>query len=561
MRNPSTADARRSRAWAWHALAILMIAALPGTLAAQTGEIAGIVEGQDGAPVAGAFVQVEDTRLGTLSGSDGRFALRNVPAGTHRLRVSRLGYREAFVTDASVTEGGSTEVAVVLEGTALEVGGVVVSAARREQRLTDAPATITRIDADMIAETPGPFAMALKQVKGLDFIQVGATSVAVNARGFNSSFNNRMLMMEDGRIAVLPENGLPVGQFTAIPSLDLAGVEVLVGPGAALYGPDASSGVITLQSKDPREYPGTSAQVTGGSRGYGNVQARHAGVFGDFGYKAVGEWLQVDDFENVLFYGPEGALEETGAGGEVDWQSRVTRGQGALTHYGDDHRLELSAGASRTNGVGQTSVGRNQLEGWTYNFLQGQLNWGGWYFNAYRAQSQSGTSYALNRFTENRAAFPEPSDEEIRLMSDWPSDGRLYAAEIQNNFDLPALLNTGLTWGVQLRRDVVSSDRQWLTDRLTGEDLTIDQVGVYAQSETPILPSLQLVLASRFDRHENYDPQFSPKAGLIFNPTPDQAVRLTYNRAFKSPTTLQTNFFIPDFVPAVGVFGNTAGYQ
>ena len=40
-------------------------------------------------------------------------------------------------------------------------------------------------------------------------------------------------MLEDGRVAVLPENGLPVGQFTAIPKVDLAGIEVLTGPGAA----------------------------------------------------------------------------------------------------------------------------------------------------------------------------------------------------------------------------------------------------------------------------------------------------------------------------------------
>ena len=65
------------------------------------------------------------------------------------------------------------------------------------------------------------------------------TSVGINARGFNSSFNNRMLMIEDGRVSVLPENGLPVGTLTATPKVDISGIEVLVGPGSALYGPDA----------------------------------------------------------------------------------------------------------------------------------------------------------------------------------------------------------------------------------------------------------------------------------------------------------------------------------
>jgi iron complex outermembrane receptor protein len=375
-----------------------------------------------------------------------------------------------------------------------------------------------------------------------------------------------MLMMEDGRIAVLPENGLPVGQFTATPKVDLAGLEVIVGPGAALYGADASSGVLTLQTKDPREFPGTTVEVTGGNRSYKDVQLRHAGVFGNWGYKVAGEYQDADDWSNQLKYGAAG-IPEQGVGGEVDWTSRVSRGTGALVRYFGEGRMEVSGGMSRTDGVGQTNVGRNQLDGWLYNFVQARFESPRWYATAYRTQSKSGESYALNRFTENRVspANAGKSDEEIRLMSDWPSDGQLYAAELQNNFTVPALLGTRFVWGVQGRRDVVSSDRQWLSDNLTGEDIAIQQYGVYAQTETPLLPSLQLLLAGRYDNHERYDAQWSPKAGLVFNPVEGQSLRVTYNRAFKSPTILQTDFFIPDFAVVtptvrVGVYGNTEGF-
>jgi iron complex outermembrane receptor protein len=151
------------------------------------------------------------------------------------------------------------------------------------------------------------------------------------------------------------------------------------------------------------------------------------------------------------------------------------------------------------------------------------------------------------------------SDDSVRRMSDWPSDGQLYAAELQNNFRVMPLLNTQFTWGGQYRHDVVSSDRQWLTDRLTGKDLEIDQWGVYAQSETPLIPQLRLLLAARYDDHQNYDPQFSPKAGLLWTPVTGQTFRVFYNRAFKSPSTLQTNFWIPNVVNLVGVFGNRDG--
>ncbi len=532
---------------------------VPAALGAQQGQVVGTVIDTFGDPISGATVTVEGTRRGTISRPDGSFSITDIPIGTHVVRAQRLGYRQATVGDVRVEADRPTEVALTMESRALEMEGVVVSAARREQRLTEAPVTITRIDPNTFGESVGAgFAPALKQAIGLDFIQVGATTAAINARGFNSSFNNRMLMMEDGRIAVLPENGLPVGQFTASPRIDLAGIEVLVGPGAALYGADASNGVVTLQTKDPRDYPGTSAEITGGTRSFGNVQARHAGLFGNFGYKVTGEWLGVDEFQNQLFY-TAAELPEIGVGGEVNWRHQTTRGQGALVHYGDAHRFELSAGASSTDAVGQTNVGRNQLDDWTYNFLQAQLNLGPWYFNAYRTQSQAGNSYALNRFTEFAAAT-DLGDAEIRDMAAWPSDGRLYAAEVQHSLQIAPLLGTTVTWGGQFRHDRVSSDRRWLTDRLLEEDLTINQVGAYAQTETPLTDALQLVLAARVDEHDNYDLQFSPKAALVFAPAADQAIRLTYNRAFKAPTTLQTSFWIPDFTPAVGVFGNTRGF-
>jgi outer membrane receptor for ferrienterochelin and colicins len=123
-----------------------------------------------------------------------------------------------------------------------------------------------------------------------------------------------------------------------------------------------------------------------------------------------------------------------------------------------------------------------------------------------------------------------------------------------------ALNGLRVTLGGQYRHDQVSSKRRWLIDRKTGEDITVDQKGVYGQLEAPIARGFRAVVAGRFDKHENYDGQFSPKAALLFSPVPDQTFRVTYNRAFKSPTILQTSFFFPDFQPAVGVFGNTNGY-
>lgn len=538
----------------------LALVAWPALAAAQEGAVAGTVLDQTGSPVQNAEVDVEGTRLGDLSAADGSFRIESVPAGTHVVEVSMTGFQSERVTDVRVRPDEVARIEVTLTPAAFELDALVVSASREAQRITEAPATVTKIDTRQIERSSGnSFNGALKGTKGLEFIRTGVTTVQVNARGFNSSFNNRMLMLIDGRVGVLPENGLPVGQFTTVPKLDLESVEVLVGPGASLYGQDASNGVITLETKDPKEHPGTSVQVSKGTRDYTDVQFRHAGVLGDgsWGYKVTGEWQEADEFSNRLLYDAGGTLVPEV---DADWTSQVGRGEAAVVYYEDDLRAEASAGFSESDVIGQTNVGRNQIQDWQYEFQQLKLSTDNLYFTAYRTRSQSGETFALNQFTLNRLGFPELSADSVRKLSDFPSDGQILATDFQHNFRVPELLNTKFIWGGQYRHDVVSSMRQWLTDRNTGEDIGIDQGGVFVQSSTPLTPEWNLTLGARWDDHQDYESQVSPQAGISYSPTEDQTLRLTYRQAFKSPTTLQTRFFIPGFVPFVGVFGNREGF-
>jgi len=556
----------------------LLGALVPAALVAQAGRISGTVTDSAKAPLLGAQIGVVGTRMSTTTDANGRFAISGLEAGTYDVRVQRIGQQMRTVNGVAVRSGEDTRLDVTLARAPLSLAGVVVSASRRAEKVTDAPATITSIGTEVIDNAVGNnFAGVLKEVKGIDFIQVGMTTIAINARGFNSSFNNRMLMTEDGRISVLPENGLPVGTLTVTPKVDLASIEVLVGPGSALYGPDASNGVLALTTKDPRAFKGATIELTGGNRNYRDVQARYANVFGNFGFKVAGEYQEAKDFENYLYYNaagtivldtftttpPANVVKESALKDPINWNTGVIRGTGALVYYRGDQRLELSGGMSQTDGVGQTNVGRNQLRNWDYNVFQGKYSTPHWYFNAYRAQSQSGTSFALNRYAgaQLTPANATLSADSLRKLSDWPSDGRMYAAEAQGNYTVSPLLNTTVVFGAQYRNDVVSSDRQWLWDRITNEDVSNSQTGIYAQTTTPVARWLDVVLAGRLDDPENYDKQWSPKAGVVVKPTPNQAFRVTFNRAFKSPTILQTNFFIPDWTSIISIYGNTGGFQ
>ena len=546
----------------WKALAVALIAAAaPAAAAAQTGRISGTVTDETHAPIVGAQVSVPGTGIGATTDDAGHYALVRLTPGRYELRVQRVGMRPQTVVDVAVRADAETRVDVTMSRAPITLAGVVVSASRRAEKITEAPATVTRIEASEIENTVGnSFAPALKTAKGLDYVQIGMTSVAVNARGFNSAFNNRMLMLEDSKIAVLPESGLPIGGLTIVPKVDLASVEVLVGPGSALYGPDASNGVITLSTKDPREYPGTTLEVTGGSRTYYDIQGRQAGVVGNgrFGYKVAGEYQAANDWENHNVYAPINAASPPSQEQNADFNTNVARGEGALIYYlpGTGGQLDLSGGLTNLNGIGLTNVGRNQLK--DYKYGNGQLRYTNrnWFAQVYQVETRSGETYQLNGYAQNRLRYPAISDDSVRKLSAFPGAGHMSAAELQNTFALGMLNDARITWGGQFRQDRVSSHRLWLSDRKTGEDVKIAQRGVYGQVEAPLASWLKAVAAARYDKHDFYAGQWSPKAGLLVSPVPDQTVRVTFNRAFKSPSILQTSFFFPDFQPFVGVFGN-----
>ena len=546
---------------------VALLFSVPVAALAQTGRITGTVTDMGAAPLVGAQVLLATVGMAAKSGDEGKFTIRTVPVGTYDLTVIRLGFKPAAVTGVLVRDGVETTLAIHLERDAVQLAGVVTTGARRTQKVTDAPGTITVLDTSAVSGTIGnSYFPVLKEAKGIEFLQAGVTSVFINARGFNSSFNTRMLYVEDGRIAVL-HTGLPLGPFTTIPKLDLASVEVLAGPGSALYGPDASNGIVLLTSKDPRQFPGWATEVSGGTRNFYSAQGRYASTRGPWSYKIAAEYQAADDWRNIVYYpavtaGGAPVLERG-----TDFRTDVARGTASLAFYTrDDARVQLTVGASKRNGIGLTAPGRSQHSNIVYRDYQLEFTGSRWFAQVYHTNANAGSSYGLGNFSQNLVKLPTASFDSVKKLSVMPGDGRIYAAEVQNNFTLGMLGKTGITaidrahvvWGGQFRHDRVSSYQQYLSDRRTGKAIETSQRGAYAQVEMPLARMLAVVVAGRYDTHDRWSPQFSPKAGLLFAVAPNQTVRLTYNRAFKTPFIIQTDVYQQNANNSVS-FGNSGG--
>ena len=108
-------------------LALLLV---PGALAAQeTGRIVGrIVEAGQGAPIAGAQVQITGTDIHTVSAIDGRYTLQNVPVGQVSISARMLGYAPKTVTGLVVTSKDVVEQNISLATSVVQLEEVAVTA-------------------------------------------------------------------------------------------------------------------------------------------------------------------------------------------------------------------------------------------------------------------------------------------------------------------------------------------------------------------------------------------------------------------------------------------------
>ena len=232
-------------------LALALVAAGVAPLSGQTGRIVGrLVDQQTARPVASAQVFLEDQSVGGLSGIDGRYVLRDVPAGVHSVVVQMIGYASKTVTGIGVEADGVATLDVALEAAAVALEGITVEAAvesgstaallterRRQSIVVDA------IGSDQISRSPdGDAAAALKRVPGLSVVDGKFAYV----RGLGERYSSTTL---NGAPLASPMPDRKVVPLDVVPS-DL--LESIVT--AKSYSPDQpgdyAGGLVELRTKD-----------------------------------------------------------------------------------------------------------------------------------------------------------------------------------------------------------------------------------------------------------------------------------------------------------------------
>lgn len=518
--------------------------------AQQTGTLLGsVVDEESGEPVSSVSVEVlgadEDQAGGVLTNTQGRFRIL-LPPGRYSLVVSSLGYETERVSDVEIVAGESRNVSVELATFALVLNPLIVTASRREEKALDAPASVSVVSAERIrGEVAATPVEHVEGMKGVDIARNGLQQSNVVVRGFNNVFSGSLLVLTDNRYAHVPSLRTNAYHMIPVTSRDVERVEVVLGPGAALYGPNSAGGVMHIITSSPIDDPGSSASVASGYRSANALESSGGGVYqGTFrqadrindglGIKVSGQWFQGDDwayvdpFEEVQSDLNPGnprianRLDDASRwGGEarVDWRPW------------DDGEVIFNGGLTRVmESVDLTGIGASQVKDWTYSYLQTRLRKGRLFAQAFVNMSDAGDTYLL------------------RTGNPTVDNSRMWVGQVQHGFDWSE--RQSFTYGLDLQRTVPRTG-----GTITGsneEDDVIDEVGGYLHSETSLTDRLDLVAALRLDWHSRLpDVNVSPRAALAYRPAEGQNFRVTFNRAFSTPNT--NNLFLDIVAGQLGI--------
>ena len=241
------------------------------TAAATTATISGIVRSSKNAPLADVAVRVEGTRRGAMTDAEGHFRITDVPAGNVRVVAQRLdlGADSANVT---LPADGTVQLDLHLREVAVVIAPTVVSATRERQRREEASATIDVLDGEEVRRTRAAHpAMLMNRVPGVHVSELSGEGHSMAMRQPITT-KPMYLYLEDG----VPTRATGFFNHNALYEVNIpqsAGIEVLKGPGTALYGSDAIGGVVNVLTRPAPLTPTMEANLEGGAFGYRRVLA------------------------------------------------------------------------------------------------------------------------------------------------------------------------------------------------------------------------------------------------------------------------------------------------
>src|SRR6266851_337864 len=422
----------------------------------------------------------------------------------------------------------------------------VTSVSKHKEKLADAAAAIfvlTQEDIRRSGATSIP--EALRLVPGLEVARIDENKWAIGSRGFNGRFDNKLLVLIDGRSVYTPLFSGVYWNVEDVMLEDVDRIEVIRGPGATLWGANAVDGVINVITKKAKSTQ--SAVVTAGAgteeRAAGGV--RYGGKLGDNTYYRA--YTKYFDWGPSSY--PSGMTAHDGwdalrGGFRADW---TPAGANSLTLQGDIYRTRfnetltvasLSAPYSNTFPNDGKYSGGNILGRWNH--------------------TSEGSSMSLQMYYDNTT---------ITDHSLFGDHQNILDIDFQHGFHVGD--SQQFVWGVGYR-SIHDKNNPSFKVSLQPNQVALNQFSTFLQDEISLVDNrLQITLGSKFERNEFTGFEIEPNARLLWNLAPNQSIWTAVSRAVRTPALTEEGLrlnsqVIPPGTPAnptplpavVAVFGS-----
>ncbi len=396
----------------------------------------------------------------------------------------------------------------------------VVSPTGQPGRVSESPSTTFVITADEIRRSGATsIPEILRRVPGLDVRLITATDGELGLRGFAYEITDRVLVMVDGRTVYVDFFGGTAYEMLPVSLVDIEQIEVVLGPGASVYGNKALLGTINIVTRSAADYPFAEGRVDSGPPGDGRVGVRYGVRDGPWRVRATAMGRRVTPYDpNPLLPAAAGGLSPAAAGGGTVTASYSPSAEaeasleiGGLRGYLD--MIPTNATPARFEG----NIG--------YLRARGLLGLGG-------PSSPYGKLHldlVWNAGEIRSATFPAPPAPEpagFRATYHTPY-ARLHHELRTTMFGVP--LNG--RWGGEVRLNTLDST-------ITTGERPVWNVAAFG-SEEVLLGNFRLTAGLRVDRSTLTRVSVSPRLSAVWSPVDGHQIRAAFNTGYNDPQLLE----------------------
>ena len=205
----------------------------------------------------------------------------------------------------------------------MNIDASVTSLSKREQPLSETPASAYVISRDQIEQsTARSIPELLRVVPGVNVARYGAQDYAISIRGYNDYFANKVLILIDGRSAYNPVHTGIYWEEIDLPLAMIERIEIIKGPGGAIWGANAANGVINIITRTADPADGSGASVAFSEQENGIVDLFQTGTVADWNWRTDTRYSSYDDYDvNDRSLNFKARLDRETADSEISWST------------------------------------------------------------------------------------------------------------------------------------------------------------------------------------------------------------------------------------------------